>query len=91
VGGTTVTPDSVTATAITFRVPAGTAGAADVVVTANEVATREVGAYMYGTVATLPGGKPTGGTGGAPAPLPGACPSGAPAGTAPVPLPSSRP
>ena len=91
VGGTTVTPDSVTATAITFRIPAGAAGAADVTVTANGVGTTKVGAYTYGVVASVAESECTGWDAGSPAPLPGARPTGRPGDAAPDPLPVARP
>ena len=91
VGGTTVTPDSVTATAITFRTPAGAAGAADVIVTANGVGTTKAGAYTYGVVTALPDPKAPGGTPGSPAPLPGARSAVTVGGPAPNPQPVARP
>jgi hypothetical protein len=88
-GGGTVT--NATATSVTVTVPAHAAGAVDVAVTLNGRTGTLTGGYRYGGVNVLPAPVASGGSPGAPQPLPGGRQAGSGSGTAPNPLPPPRP
>ena len=89
IGGTTVAPDTITATTLTFRTPAHAAGTVDMIVTVSGIGTTKTGAYTYGVVNPLPPPQPSVPANGIPNPRPAPQPSAPVIGT-PAPLPPSR-
>jgi hypothetical protein len=84
---------TVSATQITYRAPAHTAGSITVTAAVGKAAARGSATYQYGVVAPLPQPQPPGTVTATPSPgaLPAARPTDSPDPTAPNPLPATRP